>query len=57
MKELNKTIQDQKINIETINKLKKGNNPGDRKLRKEISVIDVSITNRMQEIEIGRAHV
>jgi hypothetical protein len=34
VKELNKTIQDQKLEIETIKKSQKGDNSGDRKPRK-----------------------
>ena len=36
VKELNKNIQDLKQEIETIKKITKGDNPGDRNPRKEI---------------------
>jgi hypothetical protein len=36
VKELNTTIQNLKIELETIKKSKKGDNPGDRKPRKKI---------------------
>jgi hypothetical protein len=45
VKELNKTIQDLKMEIET-KKITKGDNPEDRKPIKEI--IDASITNKIQ---------
>jgi hypothetical protein len=51
VKELNKTIQDLKMEIEIIKKSKKGYNPVDEKHRKEIRSHRLSITNRIQEIE------
>jgi hypothetical protein len=49
MKELNKTIQDLKMEREAIKKITKEDNTGDRKPRKEIK--SHRCTNRIQEIE------
>jgi hypothetical protein len=52
--ELNKTIQDLKMEIETIKKQTKktkGDNSGDENLGKRSGDIDVSITNRIHEIK------
>jgi chaperonin cofactor prefoldin len=51
VKELNKTIEDIKMQVETIKKIIRGGNSGDRKLGKKSGAIDASITNRTQEIE------
>jgi predicted nucleic acid-binding Zn-ribbon protein len=51
VKELNKTIQDLKIKIETIKKSQKETTLELENLVKKSGVIDVSITNRIQEIE------
>ena len=55
MKELNKAIQDQKI--ETIKKTKMEANMEMEILGKRSGIIDVSITNRIQEIEERISHV
>jgi hypothetical protein len=47
VKELDKTIQDLKMEIETIKKITKQDNPGDRKLGKSSGVKVTSITNRI----------
>jgi DNA-binding transcriptional MocR family regulator len=51
VKELNKTIQDLKMEIETIKKSQKESTLKIENLRKRPGVIDASITNRIQEIE------
>ena len=51
MIELNKTIQDLKIEIETIKKSQRETALELENLGKRSGVIDVSITNRIQEIE------
>jgi chromosome segregation ATPase len=51
VKELNKTIQDLKMEIETINKSQKETTMGIENLGKRSGVIDESITIRIQEIE------
>ena len=51
MKELNKTIQNLKMEIESIKKLQKGTTLEIENLGKRSGVIDTSITNRIQEIE------
>jgi predicted nucleic acid-binding Zn-ribbon protein len=49
--ELNKTIQDLKMEIETIKKSQRRTTLEMENLRKRSGVIDASITNRIQEIE------
>ena len=51
MKELNKTIQDLKTEIETIKKSQKETTLEIENLGKRSGVIDASITNRIQETE------
>jgi hypothetical protein len=51
MKELNKTIQDLKIEIEKNKESTKGDNPGNRNLGRRSEVVDAGITNKIQEIE------
>jgi phosphoenolpyruvate synthase/pyruvate phosphate dikinase len=51
MKEMNKTIQDLKMEIETIKKSQRETTLALENLGKRSGVIDVSITNRIQEIE------
>jgi hypothetical protein len=51
VKERNKTIQDLKNGTRNNKEITKGHNPGVRKPEKRSGVIDVSITNRIQEIE------
>ena len=51
MKELNKTIQDLKVEIETIKKSQRETTLEIGNLGKRSGVIDASITNRIQEIE------
>ena len=51
MKELNKTIQDLKIEIKTIKKSQRETTLEVENLGKRSGVIDMSITNRIQEIE------
>ena len=51
MKELNKTIQDLKMEIETINKSQRETTLEIENLGKRPGVIDASITNRKQDIE------
>jgi len=53
VKELNKTIQDLKIEIETIKKSQKMTILEIENLGKRSGIIDASITNRIQEIEEG----
>ena len=48
---MNKTIQDLKMEVETIKKITKGDNSGVKNLGKRPKVIDESITNRIQEVE------
>jgi len=50
VKELNKTNQDLKMEINN-KEFIKGDNSGDRKPAKGSGLIDVNITNRIQEIE------
>lgn len=50
MKELNKTIQDLKMEIETINKLQRETTLEIENLGKRLGVIDASITSTIQEI-------
>ena len=51
VKELNKIIQDLKMEIELTNKeITNGDNSGDGKPRKNLGFADVNITNRIQEI-------
>jgi chromosome segregation ATPase len=50
-KEMNKTIQDLKMEIETIKKLQRETTLELENLEKRSGVIDASITNRIQEIE------
>jgi hypothetical protein len=50
-KERNKTIQDLKIELETIKKVTKGETLELENLAKRSGVEDASITNRIQEIE------
>ena len=51
MKELNKTIQDQKMDVETIKKSQRETTLELENLGKRSGVIDASITKRIQEIE------
>jgi prefoldin subunit 5 len=51
MKELNKTIQDIKMEIETIKKSQRETTLEIENLGERSGVIDASITNRIQEIE------
>jgi uncharacterized coiled-coil protein SlyX len=51
VKELNKTIQDLKMEIETIKKSQRGTTLEIENLGKRLGVIDASITNRIQGIE------
>jgi hypothetical protein len=51
VKELNKTIQDVKMEIKTTKKSQRETTLEIENLGKRSGVIDVSITNRMQEIE------
>jgi predicted nucleic acid-binding Zn-ribbon protein len=51
VKELNKTIQDLKIGIETVKKSQRETTLAIENLGKRSGVIDGSITNRIQEIE------
>ena len=51
MKELNKTIQDLKIEVETIKKTQRETTLEIENLGKKSGAIDASITNRIQEIE------
>ena len=51
VKELNKTIQDLKLELETIRKSQKETTLGIENLGKRSGLIDASITNRIQEIE------
>jgi predicted nucleic acid-binding Zn-ribbon protein len=51
VKELNKTIQDLKIEIKTIKKSQRETTLEVENLGKRSGVIDMSITNRIQEIE------
>ena len=51
MKELNKTIQDLKMEVETIKKSQRETTLGIGNLGKKSGVIDASITNRIQELE------
>ena len=50
-KEMNKAIQDLKMEIETIKKSQRETTLELENLRKRSGVIDASITNRIQEIE------
>jgi prefoldin subunit 5 len=49
--ELNKTIQDLKMEVETIKKSQRETTMEIESLRKKGGTIDTSITNRIQEIE------
>jgi predicted nucleic acid-binding Zn-ribbon protein len=51
LKELNNTIQDLKMEIETIKKSQTETTLKVENLRKKSGAIDASITNRIQEIE------
>jgi predicted nucleic acid-binding Zn-ribbon protein len=53
VKELNKTIQDLRMEIDTIKKSQRETALEIENLRKRSGVIDASITNRIQEIEEG----
>ena len=50
-KELNKAIQDLKVEVETIKKTQMETNLEMENLGKRSEITDVSITNRIQEIE------
>ena len=50
-KKLNKTIQDLKMEVETIKKSQRETNLEIENLGKRSGVIHISITNRLQEIE------
>jgi hypothetical protein len=52
VKELNKTIQDLKMEVETIKKSQRETILGIENLGKISGAIDASITNRIQEIEV-----
>jgi uncharacterized coiled-coil protein SlyX len=52
VKELNKTIQDLKMDMETIKKSKRETALEIENLGKRSGVIDASVTNRIQEIEV-----
>jgi hypothetical protein len=54
MKELNKTTQDLKMEIETIKKSKRETMLEMENLGNRSGVIDPSITNRIQEIEVSQ---
>jgi predicted nucleic acid-binding Zn-ribbon protein len=49
--EFNKTIQDLKIEVETIKKIQRETILDIENLRKKLGTIDASISNRIQEIE------
>jgi hypothetical protein len=51
VKELNKGIQDPKVEVETIKKTQMGANLEMENLGKRSRIADLSITNRIQEIE------
>jgi predicted nucleic acid-binding Zn-ribbon protein len=51
VKELNKTIQDLKMEIETIKKSQRETTLKIENLEKKSGAIDASITNRIREIE------
>jgi hypothetical protein len=51
VKEMNKTIQDRKMEIETIKKSQEMTTLKIENLEKRSGVIDANIANRMQEIE------
>jgi hypothetical protein len=51
LKELNKTIQDIKMEIETIKKSQRETTLEIENLGKRPDITDMSITNRLQEIE------
>jgi prefoldin subunit 5 len=51
VKEVNKTIQDLKMEIETIKKSQRETTLEIKNLGKRAGVIDASITNRIQKIE------
>ena len=51
MKELNKTIQDLKMEVETIKKTQRETTLEIENLGKKLGAIDASITNRIQEME------
>ena len=51
MKELNKTIKDLKMEVETIKKSQRETTQEIGNLGKRSGVIDASVTNRIQEIE------
>ena len=51
MKELNKTIQDQKLEVETTKKSERETILKIEKLGKKSVVIDANINNKIQEIE------
>ena len=51
MKELNKAIQDLKVEVETVKKTQMEANLEMENLEKRSGITDVSITNRIQEIE------
>jgi cell division protein FtsL len=53
VKELNKTIQDLKMEIETIKRSQRETALEIKNLGKRTRVIDGSITNRIQEVEEG----
>jgi hypothetical protein len=49
--ELNKTIQDLKLEVETMKKSKRKTTLETQNLGKKLGTIDVSISNRIQEME------
>jgi chromosome segregation ATPase len=51
VKELNKVIQDLKVEVESVKKIKMEANEEMENLRKRSGITDISITNRIQEIE------
>jgi hypothetical protein len=58
VKELNKSIQDLKMEVETIKKITKGDNSGDRKPRKEVRSKhqQQNIRNRRENLRHRRYH-
>ena len=57
MKELNTSIQDRKVEVETVKKTQMETNLEIENLGKRSGITDVSITERIQEIEERSSHV
>ena len=57
MKELNTSIQDLKVEVETVKKTQMETNLEIENLGKRSGITDVSITERIQEIEERSSHV